>query len=389
MSKPFPMVALGEVIEHRKDFIEIDDLQSYKRCRVQLHAQGIVLRDVAQGAEIKTKKQQVCRAGEFLVAEIDAKVGGFGIVPPDLDGAIVSSHYFLYGIKEQALERRFLDYFIRTPAFREQVGAKGTTNYAAIRPKDVLDYKIPLPPLAEQQRIVARIEELAAKIEEARGLREQTTTETDRLLITMAHRSDLDQQTKIRAGWTEVAMGDVVREVADAHTVKPEESYPNLGIYSFGRGLFHKPPIQGLATSANKLYRVRAGQFIYSRLFAFEGSYGWVSDDFDSHFVSGEYPTFDCDPERVKAQFLYAYFKSPTIWKQVAVGSVGLGDRRQRVKAEQVLAHRLLLPPLAWQNRICEVMEKMNYLKPLQDETAAELNALLPSILDKAFKGEL
>jgi type I restriction enzyme S subunit len=50
------------------------------------------------------------------VAEIDAKVGGFGIVPETLDGAIVSSHYFLFGLDESKLDRRFLDYFIRTPA---------------------------------------------------------------------------------------------------------------------------------------------------------------------------------------------------------------------------------------------------------------------------------
>ena len=81
MTKAWPMVKLGEVVRHRKEFITIDDLTSYKRARVQLHAQGIVLPDEVEGAAIKTKKQQVCRAGEFLVAEIDAKVGGFGKVP--------------------------------------------------------------------------------------------------------------------------------------------------------------------------------------------------------------------------------------------------------------------------------------------------------------------
>ena len=49
------------------------------------------------------QKQQVCQTGEFLVAEIDAKVGGFGIVPPELEGAIVSSHYFLFVIDEAKL----------------------------------------------------------------------------------------------------------------------------------------------------------------------------------------------------------------------------------------------------------------------------------------------
>lgn len=81
----WPVVRLGEVISHRKEFIEIAPDEIYARCRVQTSARGIVLRDRVSGAEIKTKKQQVCRAGEFLVAEIDAKLGGYGIVPDDLE----------------------------------------------------------------------------------------------------------------------------------------------------------------------------------------------------------------------------------------------------------------------------------------------------------------
>ncbi|MCB9935909.1 MAG: hypothetical protein H6840_09470 [Planctomycetes bacterium] len=92
MSKQWQKVKLGDVVTHRKEFVTIDDLTEYKRCRVQLHAKGVVLRDTVPGMGIKTKKQQVCQAGELLVAEIDAKHGGYGIVPDDLHGAIVSSH---------------------------------------------------------------------------------------------------------------------------------------------------------------------------------------------------------------------------------------------------------------------------------------------------------
>ncbi len=177
MNKRWPKVKLGEVTRQRKEFVTIDDLTTYKRPRVQLHVQGIVLRDELPGALIKTKQQQVCRSGEFLVAEIDAKVGGFGIVPESLDGAIVSSHYFLFVVNEHVLNRRFLDWYIRTPEFSDQVKAQGTTNYAAIRPSDVLGYEIPLPALAEQRRIVAKIDQLAAKIAEARRLRDQRLSE--------------------------------------------------------------------------------------------------------------------------------------------------------------------------------------------------------------------
>ena len=61
-------VKLGEVLTLRKEFITIDDTQTYKRCRAQWRAQGVILRDIIPGTSIKTKKQQVCRAGEFLVA---------------------------------------------------------------------------------------------------------------------------------------------------------------------------------------------------------------------------------------------------------------------------------------------------------------------------------
>ena len=72
--KAWPITPLSDVLRHRKEFITIDDTHQYKRCRVQLHAKGVLLRDAVSGADIKTKKQQVCRAGEFLVAEIDAKM---------------------------------------------------------------------------------------------------------------------------------------------------------------------------------------------------------------------------------------------------------------------------------------------------------------------------
>ncbi|WP_199294518.1 restriction endonuclease subunit S [Anabaena sp. FACHB-1237] len=136
------------------------------------------MRDIVKGAEIKTKKQQVCRKGEFLVAEIDAKIGGIGIVPENLDGAIVSSHYFLFEINESLINKQFLNFFIRTPIFCDQIAAQGSTNYAAIRPSDVLGYSIPLPPLEEQRRIVGRVEELVGKIGEVRSLRQKALEET-------------------------------------------------------------------------------------------------------------------------------------------------------------------------------------------------------------------
>ena len=79
--------------------------------------------------------------------------------------------------------------------------------------------EIPLPPLPEQRRIVARIEELAAKIEEAQTLRRRAVEEGERLLTAMAHRSDLDKASKHEGGWREVELGEVLEQLQDRQQV--------------------------------------------------------------------------------------------------------------------------------------------------------------------------
>ncbi|WP_405565298.1 restriction endonuclease subunit S [Polaribacter sp. Asnod6-C07] len=150
----YPLIKLHDVLVQRKDYIKIDDTKLYKRCRVKVRGQGIVLRDEVLGKDIKTKKQYLCKEDDFLVAEIDAKVGGYGIVPKELINAIVSSHYFLFEINKGELNPEYLSILTKCEGFSKQVKATGSTNYAAIRPYHVLEYLIPLPSLEEQNRIV-------------------------------------------------------------------------------------------------------------------------------------------------------------------------------------------------------------------------------------------
>ncbi len=166
----FNLVKMGEVLKLRKDFIKIDDNTKYKRCRVQIQGKGVVLRDEIYGKDIKTKKQQLCYTEDFLVAEIDAKVGGYGIVPNYLENAVVSGHYFLFEIDKKKLLPEFLGILVKQEQFSKQVKSTGSTNYAAIRPYHVLDYLIPLPSLLEQEKIVTNY---YLKINEAEELERQ------------------------------------------------------------------------------------------------------------------------------------------------------------------------------------------------------------------------
>ncbi|MBO0698448.1 MAG: restriction endonuclease subunit S [Zavarzinella sp.] len=189
--------------------------------------------------------------------------------------------------------------------------------------------------------------------------------------------------------WPLVPLGELLRLAPDRVPVDPNQSYPNFGIYSFGRGLFCKPPILGIATSAKSLFRVRKGQFIYSRLFAFEGAYGLVGDEFDGYFVSNEYPTFDFDSDRLLPGFLATFFQSPAAWEEVARLSTGMGDRRRRIQPEQFLTYRVPLPPLAEQRRLVERIEavaaKVAEAKRLRAEAEEEAAAIEASATNSLF----
>lgn len=381
-------VPLGRVLRQRKEFIKIVDTQSYKRCRVQLHAQGIVLRDVVYGAEIKTKTQQVCRKGEFLVAEIDAKVGGFGIVPDDLEGAIVSSHYFLFEIDERVLGRHFLDLFIRTPAFRDQVTAQGSTNYAAIRPADVLNYTMPLPPLPEQWRIVARVKELAAKVEEAQELQRRAKVEAENLLTSKC------------AAVFEKALCNGSRRLDEVATLdrgkfshRPRNDprffggcHPWIQIGEIeGGGRFIRRWTETLNDEGLKISKKFPKGTLLISIAATIGAVGIL--DFDCcvpDSIVAATPHDGTDAEFLYYYFLYARANLERIAPQSAQKNINLKILSPLpVPALSLVEQRRLV------SQLIEFQGKVEELGRLQTEAAAELDALLPSILDKAFKGEL
>ena len=127
-----------------------------------------------------------------MVAEIDAKVGGYGIVPPDLEGAIVSGHYYVYEIDTTRLSLKFLEYWLRTVEPLEQIKdfVKGALNYASIRPRHFPSLKIRLPDMPEQQRITTKLDK-AQELVELHGRMAEDTQMLMPALFDKAFRGEL------------------------------------------------------------------------------------------------------------------------------------------------------------------------------------------------------
>jgi len=368
---------LGKVLEQRKESFTVDEEMEYQRVTVQLHARGIVPRDRITGSQLKTKRQQPCRGGDFLVAEIDAKVGGFGIVPPALAGAIVSSHYFLFGINEAEVSREYLGYFIRTRQFKEQVVAKGSTNYASIRPADVLRYRIPLRPIPEQQEIVRWLDGLATRVAGVQTLRNEMTDDATAFVARLHLKLAGPRRAKLS-------------EVFDLHEIDepivPTGSYSQVGIREFGGGLFQKGAVVGTGTTYRTFHRLYPDAIVLSQVKGWEGAIAVAGPELDGWFASPEYRTFRCKPESAHPDYMRALLPSPWFIEQLRGLSRGQGARRQRTRPEQFLALELPMPTVAQQETALKVFSQMRgALKSLPEEN--DLPTLLPSALAQVFGG--
>ncbi|KQZ15549.1 hypothetical protein ASD44_16915 [Mesorhizobium sp. Root554] len=157
------------------------------------------------GSYIKTKRQKLCRADDLLVAEIDAKVGGFGLIPIESDGAIVSGHYFLFEINQSRVVLDWFDHIIRDGRLHRQVDAVGSTNYAAIRPRDVGAFQMPLPALAEQSAIAEVLGVVVEAIAKTRTLIEALVESRNELTRDF-------QGSEKQPKWHVQAIGSLVRQ---------------------------------------------------------------------------------------------------------------------------------------------------------------------------------
>ncbi len=171
-NKKYELARIGDFLIKSRDIVNIEDGEEYRRVTVKIRNGGVTLRDIEKGENIGTKKQYRAKAGQFIVSKIDARNGAFGIIPSELDGAMVTNDFPLFTVNEKAILSQFLVLITTTKEFIKfaQSCSSGTTNRQRMDIDLFLQQKIPLPSLQEQKRIVTAYQ---TKIQEAETLEKE------------------------------------------------------------------------------------------------------------------------------------------------------------------------------------------------------------------------
>lgn len=254
---------------------------------------------------------------------------------------------------------------------------QGTAN-VSLKEKDLLGVTIPLPPLPEQQRLVAHLDAIESRLTRAQKLREEAAEESLALVRSLVH-------PKHCKGVHSVPMHELVTWRPPDVVVSQSESYPFAGVFSFGRGVFRKETVSGMDFAYDRLTRLRVGEFTYPKLMAWEGALGIVPPECDGCHVSPEFPVFTVDASKVLPMILDIHFKTPAVWKDLAAISTGTNLRRRRLNPNAFLGYKFPLPPMDVQEHVKAIADRAISKRMLQREAANFEKTLIPSLLDKIF----
>ena len=397
MKMQWPLVRFGEVLRRSNSTVDIQPKATYRQITVKLWGKGVVQRGIVSGDEIAASRRFVARAGQFVLSRIDARNGAIGMVPPDLDGAVVSNDFPLFDVNPERIDPAFLAWLGKTQVLVRLCAraSEGTTNRVRLQEDRFLALEIPLPPLAEQRRVVARIQEVAMQITEGRTLRQQAADQAERVAPNQAERvfSKLGTRYSPRAfGSFSPHVTSGPRNWAKHYEQGGFRFYRAQDIGSKGKVLddskaFITPPSGEQGRSA----MLQRGDLMLLITGATVGRASVYREGLEPGFVSQHVAICRLPKDEVEPEFALWGLRSPIGQSQLLGQRYGQG--KPGLNLSNIRSLSLSFPMLPEQRKIVAELNaleaELNALSRLQAATAAELDALLPAVLSRAFAGEL
>ena len=359
----WPTVKLGELLTRVKDEITIQDDKFYARLTIRTNGKGIIQRDRAPGHTIGTKKQFIARTGQLVLSKIDARNGAFGILPPDCDNAIITGNFWAFDVDISRLIPEFFDYLTKTGIFVEFCirASEGTTNRLYLKEGQFLSERIPLPPLTEQRRIVARIEELAAQINEAKGLRKQAVEDCN-IIMRKAFDQRLDDPHLPRLPLQSLLSEPLMNGLSvPASQLGSGICFAKVGVVN--TGVFNPCEVKfvNIELAQNSPYWLRNGDILVSRGNSpeFVGRAAVYEDKPAKCAMPDLLIRVRIDRDKADTRFVSAFFHTTEARDYIAAQISGTSSTMPKISQSKLAALPIPVPPLPEQRRIVAELDAL------------------------------
>lgn len=356
-------------------------------------------RELKLAQKIQKKSHFMIKSGDVIYNKLFAWKGAFGVVPNELDGMFVSDKFPTYQVDSDKASTRYLAWYFRHHGVWEQAQKKSTGSAAisklTLNPPQFLELDVPLPSLDEQNRISDRVDYYAHRIEEAKVQRASSRAQIHRFMQSAAN--------AVFANYAaDALLGSVLaRPPRNGWSPKcdnAEDGTPVLTLSAVTGWHYDATAFKrtSLPTTEESHYWLEDGDLLITRSNTPE-LVGHVAI-YDGQPSPCIYPDLmmklSIDDTKAWRRFVWWWMQSQRVRDYVAKNAKGSSPTMKKIAQGVVMAvpfpSGLSLPE---QKKLAVRLDALHLMvaqvQTLQSGTAAELEAMLPAILDTAFRGRL
>jgi len=373
--------SLGELLKLNVDSVDVNAQPEFHFAGVYCFGNGLFEKGY-QNNETSYKTFNRLHKNQIVVSKVKVWEGAIALVTDEFEGMFLSPVYPTFElISDEKANLKFIHYYLQQEQVWQQLldNSKGIgARRNSVSEEQFLKLKINLPDKRIQNALVSKIELIQAKVEEIKQLRLEMEKEINDLRYNLF--------IKLQEKYNSIRIGDFLIPQNRSVTIQPNIIYKQVTVSGNHRGVTLRCKIKG-SEIGSKQYLAKEGDFIISKIDARNAAMGMISKELDEAVVTGDFPLFGFK-EIINPLFFYHFSNTPFFDMACKEASEGTTNR-VRLKMDRFYNIQIPLPPNEEQNRIVELLEKMNKIKQSHKEQEAELKQLMPSLLNKAFKGEL
>lgn len=373
------MKLLSESLRLSVDAVTVSSNDRFDIAGVYGFGRGLFTREPIRGSDTSYPKLHRLHAGDVVMSRLKAFEGAIAVIPQHLDGWFLSPEFPTFSINRDVAEPAYLKHLFRWPGFWELLRgeSKGVgARRERVSAQRVLSIKVPMPDLDIQQKI-------AAKLDGLHDAREHCMKETERAASLVKELHDAIFRC-IQA--PQVAVGTVAELQRRPVTVTSGNQYKQIGVRSFGRGIFHKEAVTADELGAKRVFEIHPGELVLSNVFAWEGAIALSGPTEAGMIGSHRFMTYAPIAEQADMGYLRYFFLSEDGLSLIQKASPGAAGRNRTLGIKSFEKTPVPLPAdVEDQRRTAKQLDQAYQALVGMERRNEDFDALYQAALSEAF----
>jgi type I restriction enzyme, S subunit len=373
---------LGDVLQPALADTAVDPDDTYQIAGVYSFGRGLFQRGRINGNETSYTRLNRLESGRLVMSRLKAFEGALSVIPSEFDGWFLSPEFPTFEIDATQADRRYIASLCTWPKFWSRLSgqSKGVgARRERVSAARLMALEVPLPDLPEQRRIASQLNETMSRL----GMVSIKAAESAILRNAL-----LESTIEAEEDQAEVKLDDILALERIPIEPDPNHYYVQIGIRSFGNGIFHRDKVPGNELSKLRYFEVHPNRLIVSNIMAWEGAIA-VSADSEAGCVGSSRFLSYAGSDDVDLRYLNYYFKSKAGKALIRTTSTGTVVRNQTLSIKDFESLRVPLPTMDRQRKIADMLDTADRMGKLSVQQTTTVKELRDAVLNAAFTGEL